>query len=218
MPRTRNVAIAQAKRGAGEATNAIARASRVPGRRLTKRVTRRRRCGAVLPWGDAVVGGRSGAPPRRGASRPTSKQPTEGERLVRIVDALSGCGLVSPRSGDWWTCRLRPDCCLTRLEYGEPVPKASEIKQNGGCGSSWSDEGKLALVALEAVVHSTSAPRPLDSMKLTWLRSITSRSASPRAASRNAARKSAIWAMSSSRSGAITVVLGNGKERGCRRA
>ena len=49
--------------------------------------------------------------------------------------------------------RLRLQCCSERVEYGEAVPKAGKIDENGDRRPPWSDDDKLTLVAPEAVVH-----------------------------------------------------------------
>ena len=66
----------------------------------------------------------------------------------------------SARTAPGGAGQLPLECCSKRLEYGEAVSKAGEIDENGDRRSCWSDHGKLALVAPEAVVHLDQRAEP----------------------------------------------------------
>lgn len=48
---------------------------------------------------------------------------------------------------------LRPDRCFKRVEYGQAVLKSGKIDKDGDRRPFWSDHGKLAVAAPEAVVR-----------------------------------------------------------------
>ena len=48
---------------------------------------------------------------------------------------------------------LRLERCFERLDYGQAVPKTGKIDKDGDRRPCWGDDGKLALVAPEAVVR-----------------------------------------------------------------
>jgi hypothetical protein len=112
-----------------------------------------------------------------------------------------------PKHAAAWPALLRysPNAVRRVSDIARRPRRPARSKRTAGAEPPGATTASRRPLRRRRLWSSTSAPSPLESMKLTRLRSTTTAAASSRAASHSVARKSPTWATSSSPSGAITV-------------